>query len=189
MSRQNPVYPVSCPEGFKGRYVVSPGDTLYILAQIFRTRVDVLARNNPHIPDPNLLIPGDVLCVPAFMTIPCCVQLFKRIRVPFGSGAVGFVNFGPRGGQSVSVLATLPAPSYFGSGYDMYITTVLVGDIGGFGNELFPTGEDPPTWSTRIELPTVVSLTGDARLVIQPSNSITGIDGPVIFDNFLQACR
>lgn len=78
MSRQNPVYPVSCPEGFKGRYVVSPGDTLYTLAQIFRTRVDVLARNNPHIPDPNLLIPGDVLCVPAFMTIPCCVQLLKE---------------------------------------------------------------------------------------------------------------
>lgn len=189
MSRQNPVYPASCPVGFQGRYVVSPGDTLFTLAQIFRVRLDVLARNNPHITDPNVLIPGDILCVPAMMYLPCCVQLIKRGRVPFGSGAVGFVNFGPRGGQSVSVLATLPDPAYFGSEFDMYIATVFIRDIGGFGNELFPTREDPPTWSTRIDLPAALSLTADARLVIQPSNSVTGIDGNVIFDSSLMACR
>jgi LysM repeat protein len=185
--RQNPRIPSSCPEGFKGRYVVSPGDSLYILSQIFRVRLEALYSANSHIPNPNLLMPGDVLCVPSLIPIPCCIQLQKRGRLPFGTGATAFTNFGPRGGQSISVLATLPAPSYFGN-YDIYIATAYFRGIGGFGNQLFPTSEDPPTWSSRIELPTAISLTYDVRITIQPSNSRTGFSGSVIYENTLQEC-
>jgi len=185
--RQGPRVPSSCPEGFKGRYVVSPGDTFYTLSRIFRVRLEALYANNHHIPNPNLLIPGDVLCVPALVPIPCCVQLQKRGRIPFGTGAVAYANFGPQGGQSISVMATLPPPSYFGN-FDIYITTAYFRDIGGFGNQLFPTREEPPTWSSRIDLPTVVSISADTRITIQPSNSITGISGRVIYENTLQGC-
>ncbi|HYE09157.1 MAG TPA: LysM domain-containing protein, partial [Patescibacteria group bacterium] len=160
MYRQNPRIPKSCPEGFKGRYVVSHGDTLYTLSQIFRVRLEALYSANHHIPNPNLLIPGDVLCVPSLIPIPCCVELQKKGRLPFGTGAAAYANFGPQGGQAISVLATLPDPSYFGN-YDIYITTAYFRDIGGFGNQLFPTPESPPTWSTRIDFPTVVSLSYD----------------------------
>lgn|GEM_PF-1932798 len=187
MNTPVPRIPASCPEGFKGRYVVSPGDTLYTLSQIFRVRLEALYANNPHIPNPNLLFPGDVLCVPSLIPIPCCVELQKRARLPFGTGAVAYANFGPRGGQSVSVLATLPLPSFFGN-YDIYITTAFFRDIGGFGNQLFPTREDPPTWSSRIDLPTAVSISSDTRITIQPSNSVTGISGPVIYENTLAGC-
>jgi LysM repeat protein len=178
---------VTCPTGFKGRYVVSPGDTLFKLSQMFRTTVQGLLTANPHITNPNLITIGDVLCVPSFVTIPCTVKLDKRGRVPFGTGGAAYANFGPRGGQSISVMATLPPPSYFGN-YDIYITTAFLRDIGGFGNELFPTREDPPTWSSRIEFPTAASLTSDVRIVVQPSNSTTGIDGPIILEGNLNAC-
>lgn len=187
MNRQNPRIPDSCPEGFKGRYAVSPGDTLYTLSRIFRVRLEALYANNPHIPNPNLLFPGDVLCVPSQIQIPCCVELQKKARVPFGAGAAAYANFAPGGGQSVGVLATLPTPSYFGN-YDIYITTAFFRDIGGFGNELFPTEEDPPTWASRIEFPTVVTLSSDVLITIQPSNSATGFSGPVIFENTLFEC-
>lgn len=187
MNRQNPRIPDSCPEGFKGRYVVSPGDTLFNLSQIFRVRLEALYANNPHIPNPNILYPGDVLCVPSQISIPCCVELQKKTRVPFGTGAVAYANFGPRGGQSISVLATLPAPAYFGN-YDIYIMTAYFKDVGGFGNQLFPTREDPPTWSSRIELPTAATLTSNVLIAIQPSNSTTGISGPVILQNTLSEC-
>ena len=178
---------VTCPQGFKGRYVVSPGDTLFKLSQIFRTTLQALLVANPHITNPNLIIIGDVLCVPSLITIPCSVKLDKRGRVPFGAGGAAYVNFGPRGGQAISVIATLPPPSYFGN-YDIYIATVFLVDIGGYGNELFPTREDPPTWSTRIEFPTAASLSPNVSIVVQPSKSTTGVDGPVILEGNLSTC-
>jgi LysM repeat protein len=187
VNRVEPRTPTSCPEGFKGRYVVSQGDTLFILSQIFRVRLEALYANNPHITNPNVLYPGDVLCVPALIPIPCCVELQKKVRLPFGTSAAAFAGFGPRGGQSINVIATLPAPSYFGN-YDIYITTAFFSEIGGFGNQLFPTREDPPTWSSRIDLPTVVSLAPDTRITIQPSNSFTGLSGPVIYENTMLEC-
>jgi len=187
MARQTPLSPMSCAAGFMGRYVVAPGDTLYTIAQIFRVSLETLYVNNRHIPDPNYLVPGDVLCVPSNIPIPCCVQLRRRVRLPFGAGAVAYVNFGPQGGQSVNVLATLPEPAVFGN-YDMYITTALIADTGGFGNELFPTREGPPTWASRIDLPTAASLTTNTRVIIQPANSETEAEGPVIFENTLQEC-
>ena len=187
MTRQMPRVPVTCPTGFKGRYTVSVGDTLFVIAQIFRVTVDTLIAANPHITNPNLIFPGDVLCVPGFIRIPCCVILTKQGRVPFGTGGVAFVNFGPRGGQSISVMATLPQPSFF-ENYDIYIATAFFRDIGGFGNQLLPTPEDPPTWATRIDLPTVVSLTGDVLVVVQPFSSVTGITGPTILQNNLRTC-
>jgi len=179
--------PTSCPAGFRGRYTVSPGDTMYTIAQIFRVSLDLLIRANPHISDPNLIFPGDVLCVPALITIPCCVVLKKQGRVPFGTGGVGYVNFGPQGGQVINVMATLPPPTYFGD-FDIYIATAFFTDIGGFGNQMFASPENPPTWATRIELPTIVTVSSDVQIVIQPSNSITGLTGPVILFNDLKNC-
>ncbi len=185
--RQRPRVPASCPPGFLGRYTVSPGDTMFMLSQIFRARLEALAVNNPHITDSNLIFPGDVLCVPSQVSIPCCVVLQKQGRVPFGTGGVAFANFGPRGGQSVSVMATLPPPSFFGN-FQIYTATVFIRDIGGFGNQLFPTPEDPPTWATRIDLPTAAALLPDSQVVVRPSNAVTGIDGPVLLFGTLRSC-
>jgi spore coat assembly protein SafA len=56
--------PVTCPPGFKGRYTVQPGDTMFSIAQMFGVSLEALIAANPQITDPNILFPGDVLCVP-----------------------------------------------------------------------------------------------------------------------------
>jgi len=176
--------PQTCPPAFLGRYTVQPGDTFFTIAQIFRVRLEALVVNNPHIPNPNIIFPGDVLCVPGLIPYPCAIILRSIVRVPFGTGGVAYVNFAPRGGQAVSFMATLPQPTTFGN-FDIYLGEILIPDIGGFGNQLFPTPEDPPTWSTRVELPTVVSIVPNSRVLIRPSNSLTGISGGPILENII----
>lgn len=173
--------PQNCPPAFLGRYTVQKGDTFYNIARIFRVRFEALAVNNPHIKNPNIIYPGDELCVPGLIQYPCSIILKPLERLPFGSGAVAYVNFAPRGGQAVSFLATLPQPSALGN-FDLYLGEIYIPDIGGFGNQLFPTAEDPPTWSTRVELPTVASILPDSQVVIRPSDSSTGISGRVILE-------
>ncbi|MGI6557795.1 MAG: LysM peptidoglycan-binding domain-containing protein [Limnochordia bacterium] len=56
--------PASCPPGFQGRYTVQPGDTMFLIAQRFGVSLNALIAANPHISNPNLIFPGDVLCVP-----------------------------------------------------------------------------------------------------------------------------
>lgn len=148
---------------------------------MFRTRLEALAVNNPHIPNPNVLFPGDVLCVPGLIPYPCCTILKARGRVPFGTSGVAYVNFGPRGGQAVSVMATLPEPTILGN-FDMYTAEIFIPGIASFGNQLFATPEDPPTWSTRIELPTVASVMPNSIVTIRAYNSLTGVSGATILE-------
>lgn len=176
MLRQQPRVPQNCPPAFLGHYTVLPGDTFYIIAQIFRVRIETLAANNPHIPNPNVLFPGDVLCVPGFISYPCCTILSPRTSIPFGANGIVSVNFAPRGGQAVSFMATLPQPSNFGN-FDIYTGEMFIPGIGGFGNQLFANPQDPPVWSTRIDLPTVASVMPNSIAVIRPSNSVTGAFG------------
>ncbi len=65
--------PVSCPPGFQGRYTVVSGDTMWLIAQRFGVTLQALIDANPHIPNPNLIFPGDVLCVPAVVSPDCRV--------------------------------------------------------------------------------------------------------------------
>ncbi|MBZ2174258.1 LysM peptidoglycan-binding domain-containing protein [Schnuerera sp. xch1] len=192
MSRvqQIPRVPLSCPPGFLGRYTVQQGDTFFTISQMFRVRLEALVANNPHIPNPNLIFPGDVLCVPGLIPFPCCVVLRPLVRVPFGTGGVALINFAPNGGQAVNITATLPPPQTFGN-FDIYVGEILIPNIGGFGNQLFPTPQDPPNWSTRIDIPTVAQIVPNSRVVIRPSNSITGVSGPVILEGIINItnCR
>ncbi|NMA91879.1 MAG: SafA/ExsA family spore coat assembly protein [Firmicutes bacterium] len=56
--------PAGCPHGFQGRYTVQPGDTMYFIAKRYGVSLDALIAANPQIANPNLIFPGDVLCVP-----------------------------------------------------------------------------------------------------------------------------
>ncbi|MGI6037130.1 MAG: LysM peptidoglycan-binding domain-containing protein [Limnochordia bacterium] len=56
--------PASCPPGFQGRYTVRSGDTMFLIAQRFGVSLQALINANPHISNPNVIFPGDVLCVP-----------------------------------------------------------------------------------------------------------------------------
>ena len=56
--------PVSCPPGFQGRYTVVSGDTMFLIAKRFGVTLDALIAANPHITNPSMIYPGDILCVP-----------------------------------------------------------------------------------------------------------------------------
>lgn len=184
MLRQQPRIPQNCPPAFLGQYTVRPGDTFYSISQMFRVRIEALAVNNPHIPNVNILYPGDVLCVPGFVVYPSCILLQPRGRVPFGTGGVAFVNFGPRGGQAISFMATLPQPSAFGN-FNRYIGEINIPGTGIFRNPLFATPEDPPTWSARIELPTAASIMPNSRVSIYPFNSSTNTSGAIVLEGII----
>lgn len=59
-------YPPDCPEGYKSLYFVIAGDTMSIIASRFGITEKELIAVNPHIADPDMIYPGDVLCVPGF---------------------------------------------------------------------------------------------------------------------------
>ncbi|MBS4031896.1 MAG: DUF3794 domain-containing protein [Clostridiales bacterium] len=46
-------------------YIVQKGDTLFKIAQRFRTTVDAILAANPEIKDPNLIFPGQKIIIPA----------------------------------------------------------------------------------------------------------------------------
>ena len=64
MTRQGGRVPASCPPGFQGRYTVQPGDSMFTIAQRFGVSLQALINANPHIANPAVIFPGDVLCVP-----------------------------------------------------------------------------------------------------------------------------
>ncbi|MBS4024123.1 MAG: LysM peptidoglycan-binding domain-containing protein [Clostridia bacterium] len=47
-----------------GRYVVQPGDTLFLIARRFGTTVAAILAVNPQITDPNLIFPGQIITIP-----------------------------------------------------------------------------------------------------------------------------
>jgi spore coat assembly protein SafA len=62
-----PPAPPFCPQG--QLYTVVAGDTLFLIAKRFGVSLEALIAANPQIPDPDLIFPGQVICVP-FMPMP-----------------------------------------------------------------------------------------------------------------------
>lgn len=52
-----------CPPGTFA-YTVQPGDSMFTIARKFGVSLDALIRANPQIPNPNLIFPGQTVCVP-----------------------------------------------------------------------------------------------------------------------------
>jgi len=46
-------------------YTVQPGDTMFIIARRFGVSLNALIAANPQIPDPNVIFPGQRICIPA----------------------------------------------------------------------------------------------------------------------------
>lgn len=184
-----PRIPTSCPPAFQGRYTVRPGDTMWTISQMFRVRFEGLVANNPHITNPNVIYPGDVLCIPGLIAFPCCITLREMVGVPLGTAGAAIAHIDSLGTQAVSVVATLPRPNIFGN-YTTYRVSLIIPEQSVLFDELlFPTPEDPPTYSATISLPTAAQITPNSRIVIQPYNTLLGRIGPVILQGFFNQCR
>jgi len=62
---------------------VQSGDTLFSIAVRFNVPLNSLIAANPQIANPNLIFPGQQICVPAPVpAIECCLLLFRTANVP-----------------------------------------------------------------------------------------------------------
>jgi hypothetical protein len=170
----------SCPEGYWGHYTVSNQDSLAFLAGLFGLTEEDLLKANPHITSPDPLEAGTKIHIPGLISFPAgIIFTLTDKELPFASGGGAFIHLSPEGGQSVSVIATLPTPSYFGN-FDLYLVEVLASASNIFEGQLFATPDDPPSWAARVDLPFLASLSPESEVVIRPFNSVTGNAGQPI---------
>ena len=101
-------------------YTVQSGDTLFNIAVRFNVPLNSLIAANPQIANPNLIFPGQQICVPAPVpTIECCMLLFRTANVPVlpeaEAGGVARVFQVPQRPGNVLVAAIgLPPPQMLG---------------------------------------------------------------------------
>lgn len=102
-------------------YTVVPGDSLFTIANRFGVSLQALMAANPQITNPNLIFPGQVICIPGAQvpTVECCMLLFRTANVPIIPGAeaggVARVFQAPNHNGSVLVATIgLPQPSALG---------------------------------------------------------------------------
>jgi len=102
-------------------YTVVPGDSLFTIANRFGVSLQALMAANPQITNPNLIFPGQVICIPGAQvpTVECCMLLFRTANVPIIPGAetggVARVFQAPNRNGSVLVATIgLPQPSALG---------------------------------------------------------------------------
>lgn len=76
-------YTSNCMEGdchikcYGQLYTVKSGDTMYFIAKRYGVPLNVLIFANPQIPDPNVIYPGQVICIPASYPPVCKGQLYE----------------------------------------------------------------------------------------------------------------
>jgi spore coat assembly protein SafA len=72
---------VTCPPG-TFRYTVQPGDSMFLIAQRFGVSLNALIAANPQIQNPNLIFPGQVICVPSAQSTICPPGTFRYTVQP-----------------------------------------------------------------------------------------------------------
>ncbi|MBE3556047.1 MAG: SafA/ExsA family spore coat assembly protein [Firmicutes bacterium] len=95
------------------RYVIQPGDTLYAIAKRYGISLNRLIAANPQIADPNVIYPGEVICIPTSPAPPTpptlsigsrgvWVERLQRMLTSLGyrPGPIDGI-FGPRTQQAV----------------------------------------------------------------------------------------
>jgi len=107
-----PPPPCDCAGKF---YRVKPGDTLYNIAQRFGISLDAIIRANPQIPDPDLIYPGQVICVPGVYRREYCIILTPERYVHPDCGGICWIKMKERHTEVLVLATRLPDPSTYGA--------------------------------------------------------------------------
>lgn len=181
-----PRVPASCPMCYN-RYTVKPGDTMEKIALNLGVLLDLLLANNDHIPDPSVIYPGDVLCVPQPLPLPFCSTLGPSIQLPLPDvTGVALAASAPGGQHELAVMGIhLPKPSDLGP-FDFYQGFLGIPGIGGFGFFLGEVPQQPGVWAGSVRLRPL--LTVGNQLYVVPGNTQTGEEGKPVLAGLLGTC-
>jgi spore coat assembly protein SafA len=72
--------PLPCPGGIV--YTVKPGDTMFEIARMYGISLADLIAANPQISDPNLIYPGQMICIPKTIVSPIGVTPPEQMPMP-----------------------------------------------------------------------------------------------------------
>ena len=179
-----PRVPVDCPEGFF-RYTVVKGDTIFLLSRRLGVDDGLIIANNPHIEDPALIFPGDILCLPIPIFFPCRVELFPVPDTPPTQRGEVLVEQLPNGQQQATIVArNLVPPTIFGD-FDAYEGFIEFEGLGAFGFLLTET--TPGFWEGSIIVPRPIFYAGTV-VSVRPTDRETGVSGPPILSRNLEPC-
>lgn len=155
-----------------------------MIAQNIGVPVDLLIWNNPHIPDPNIIFPGDVLCVPVPLKLPSCSILKpinSSLQNTFGSALVQKLQNGQH--QLIITGVNLPKPSSLGN-YNGYDGFVGIAGIGGYGFPLTNVSSEEGLWIGSLVIFPILS--SGNQIYIIPSNSEVSVPSKPLLEGILK---
>lgn len=135
-------------------YTVVPGDSLFIIAQRFGVSLPALIAANPQITNPNVIFPGQVICIPGTQvpTVECCMLLFRTANLPAipeaqAGGVVRVFQVSGRNGNVLVATIGLPPPSALGG--NIYVAWIRRAGMPPIPFQLLQTGPvaiEPGVW-------------------------------------------
>ncbi len=116
--------PTVCPPGTFS-YTVQPGDSMFSIAQKFGVSLDALIAANPQIPNPNLIFPGQIVCVPTVTPPPtvCPPGTFSYTVQPGDSMFSIAQKFGVSLNALIAANPQIPNPSLIFPGQIVCVPT------------------------------------------------------------------
>ncbi|MBM7615905.1 SafA/ExsA family spore coat assembly protein [Alkaliphilus hydrothermalis] len=127
-------------------YTAKQGDSLFSIARRFGITVQKMIEANPQIPDPNVIEPGQQICIPPLEEIPlpegfCRVQLFPQQEDVVVLGGTAFINI-PEPTLWIATFG-LPAPADLDPKYSTYRAWVVDKEEGLYFSVKLKTSDSP----------------------------------------------
>jgi hypothetical protein len=169
--------------------VVRRGDTLYRIAQAEDVPLNTLIEANFWLPDPNLIYPGEQLCIP--LVIPpagCCIVLEPTAEAEgFNIGGIVLVEQFDDTSRVTFSGVNLPAPAVLGD-FNSYAGDLVFREIErlvALGRCVEPGQEVVWSGSRVLDVPALAAN----LVVIFAYNSDTGARGPELLRGWIIDCR
>jgi hypothetical protein len=168
---------------------------MFFIAQRFGVSLSALIAANPHIPNPNLIFPGDVLCVPPPpppppphpVPTPCCLILQPLLGAPPGIAGSALLYRDGIGIPSVAVIAALPHPGIWGD-FDAYVAGATLGDEIA-ADQMIQTPGPTIVWAAAVNLPETIPPIPQVHIEIRPVNVQLGAIGEPVMVGVLGGCH
>ncbi|NLY11822.1 MAG: SafA/ExsA family spore coat assembly protein [Firmicutes bacterium] len=134
-------------------YTVQPGDTMFFIAQRFGVPLQALIAANPQIQNPNLIFPGQVICIPAVVrNFECSMLLFRTANLPpipgaDAGGVARVYQISNRPGSILVAAIGLPQPQALGG--NVYVAWIRRPGLPSIPFQLLQTGPvviEPGVW-------------------------------------------